>query len=850
MGKKIFRWYEKKKKVIKTIFILSVIVLIVSEIMNIVKNISGDKLAAAFSGVGWFPAILMGVIGLVCVLPMVLYDFVFVQLIGQTFSKGYILKTSFAINTINNVVDMGGIASIELRKNYYGRDVSDEDMAEGVSKLFLFILTGIPIYSVLALAATFFAKHADYIQQYMIWLIGGILYFPVVLVIAHLAKNKFKKPFLIKQQVAIIGTSFLEWTGVFLCFFSIGWLMKIPFSVVELLPILVAASIIGLISMIPGGLGSFDIIVILGLTSVGYDQATVVAWILLYRLFYYFIPFLLGFVYLVRHSEENLNERFDGLPKSLGRELSHKLLVFLLYFSGVMLVLSATIPEFFVEHPFFSRINPLMFHFISTIPNLVIGFLLILVGRGIAARVKKIFIPTIVMLGITICFTIVKDFSWGIILFLCLLAVFVLFSKKELYREQLVYSWEMMAKDGVIVAVLTILYLVIGIYNLPHTGHARHRTLDFLFFPSEKIWISGLFTILVVLLFTYFFMRYLSLPRKKMGQALDEQRVYSVLQQYGGDEDSHLVFLKDKDVYFYQNEDQEDTVVFSFQTYNNKCMVMGMPFGKKDDFYRAIDQFMEEADRYGYQLLFYDAKESLIPFLHDHGYDFMKMGEEALVELENFSISGKKNRGLRAIVNRFEREKYQFKMVEPPFSDEFLAELRKISDDWLNGRKEKGYSLGFFADDYLQKAPIGIVEDEQGSIIAFANTMPMYGLDQATIDMMRHYLDAPTGVMDYLFISLYLYYRDQKVGYFNLGMSPLSNVGVSRNSFLEERLAYLVFHFGSRFYSFQGLRSYKQKFASVWVPKYTFYPKDSYLLFDMIQLLIISDQTIEDEKEK
>lgn len=849
MWRKIFHWYEKKKKLIKTIFIISVIVLIVAEIMSIAKNISGDKLAEAFSGIGVFPIILMFIIGLVCVLPMLLYDFIFVKMIGKKFSKKYIAETSFAINTINNVVDMGGIASIGLRKTYYGEDTSDEEMVDGISKLFLFILTGIPIYSLISVITTFFAKHSEYIQQYMIWLIGGILYFPVILLIAYFAKNKFRTPFQAKYKLEIIVASFLEWTGLFTCFFAIGWLMGIRFSVLELLPIVVAASIIGLISMIPGELGSFDIIVILGFTSVGYEQATVVAWILLYRLFYYFIPFFFGVIYLVRHSEEGLNERFDGLPKSLGQELSHKLLVFLLYFSGVMLVLSATIPEFFIEHPFFSRINPLMFHFISTIPNLVIGFLLILMGRGISARVKKIFVPTIVMLVISILFTLFKEFSWGIILFLALLLLFVLFSKKELYREQLVYSWEMMAKDGGIVAVLTILYLVIGIYNLPHAAN-HHKIIDFLLFPSEKIWLSGLLTILVVMLFTYFFIRYLSLPRKRMGQPLDEKRVYAVLEKYGGDEDSHLVFLKDKDVYFYQNQEEEDTVVFSFKTYNNKCMVMGMPFGNKEDFYPAIDQFMEEADRYGYKLLFYDAKESMIPFLHDRGYDFMKMGEEALVDLQTFSISGKKNRGLRAIVNRFERENYQFRMVEPPFSDEFIQELRSISDQWLNGRKEKGYSLGFFSEEYLQRAPIGVVEDQSGKIIAFANTMPMYGLDQGTIDMMRHYLDAPTGVMDYLFISLYLYYRDQNVSYFNLGMSPLSNVGVSRNSFLEERLAYLVFNFGSRFYSFQGLRSYKQKFASVWIPKFTFYPKDSYLLFDMIQLLIISDQTIDIDEKK
>lgn len=42
--------------------------------------------------------------------------------------------------------------------------------------------------------------------------------------------------------------------------------------------------------------------------------------------------------------------------------------------------------------------------------------------------------------------------------------------------------------------------------------------------------------------------------------------------------------------------------------------------------------------------------------LHEFGYDFIKMGEEAHVELANFTTSGKKMKGSRAILNRIDRE--------------------------------------------------------------------------------------------------------------------------------------------------------------------------------------------------
>ncbi len=96
-------------------------------------------------------------------------------------------------------------------------------------------------------------------------------------------------------------------------------------------------------------------------------------------------------------------------------------------------------------------------------------------------------------------------------------------------------------------------------------------------------------------------------------------------------------------------------------------------------------------------------------------------------------------KGTRAVLNRIEREGFTFDVLQPPFSTEQMSTFKNISDNWLGSRKEKGFSLGFFSEDYLQRAPIAVVKNTQEEIVAFATIMPTYTNNKVgTIDLMRY----------------------------------------------------------------------------------------------------------------
>ena len=51
-----------------------------------------------------------------------------------------------------------------------------------------------------------------------------------------------------------------------------------------------------------GGMGTFDVLMILGLSQLGIDRSQAVVWLLYYRLFYYVTPFMTGVILFLQQA--------------------------------------------------------------------------------------------------------------------------------------------------------------------------------------------------------------------------------------------------------------------------------------------------------------------------------------------------------------------------------------------------------------------------------------------------------------------------------------------------------------------------------------------------------------------
>ena len=279
----------------------------------------------------------------------------------------------------------------------------------------------------------------------------------------------------------------------------------------------------------------------------------------------------------------------------------------------------------------------------------------------------------------------------------------------------------------------------------------------------------------------------------------------------------NLVFLGDKAVLF----DEDRTAFVTYGVQGRTWVALGDPVGPDDRLSTVIRLFLERCHDFGGVPVFYEIRPTHLHRYADFGLTFVKLGEEARVDLQAFTLEGGPAAKLRQAFRRLEREHAMFRIIEPPLVPEIMSELRAVSDEWLAEKSaaEKGFSLGYFDEAYLRRFPVAVIERDN-RIQAFANVWPGAGGVELSIDLMRHRRDAPNGVMEALVVHLMLWGKQRGYRWFALGMAPLSGFEQSAVASLWNRLGVFVYEHGESLYNFQGLRAYKEKFNAVWEPRY------------------------------
>ena len=301
------------------------------------------------------------------------------------------------------------------------------------------------------------------LRKYWLLLLGIFLYLPFIFFVSSREKLPYFGQVPLKTRLSLILVSTAEWGTALVSFLSVAYLMGLHVPLYNLIPLYFLAVIIGIFSMIPGGIGSFDLIVISGLTSMGVSNALAVSLLLLFRLTYYIIPFLLGVVFFFKHMGGHINDKYFNIPSRVFGGSFHLILVYLLRFLGIFLILSALIPESLANVYFISRFDPIQEQLIWQFPSILFGTLFVFMSRLIRRRVKGAFIVSLLTFVLTLIYVNLNGTSWTMSFMIVLSMILMLLIRKRLNRHYFVYSWEDKTKDFLFLAFTILVLLVLGV---------------------------------------------------------------------------------------------------------------------------------------------------------------------------------------------------------------------------------------------------------------------------------------------------------------------------------------------------------------------------------------------------
>lgn len=815
----LLQWAKSHDKLVKIAFYIVMITIVVIVARNQLTSFSSAQLREVFSESAVdFNAIIL-FFGLIAFSATGFYDLVASRHAGVKIRPRQAMKIGWIAQAFNNFAGLGGLTGGAIRAKYYSWAGADRNKAVGVSAtvwaanlLGLFVLLG---------ATLPYAVHFD---GWLIFIAGiACLYVPLFF-LAHkikigrldLTNTTFAK-IPQGQKWLLLSASVVDWLAAGYFFWICVAAFTDDFRLSSALFIFATATLTGLLSFLPAGAGSFDLAVIALSVKMGYDANQVLLGIVLYRIFYYVVPWLLATILWTSDSFKQVES--DAPNRIMARVLS---LVTVL--TSIVLFISALTPEIANRVQLIKELIPVSLRQASHLTVLFAAVMLLILARGIRHRVRRSYQLVLALVAVAAIACLVRGMDYEEAAYLGGFAIILIATRGAFDREPLPLKWRSFIPSAL---------LAVGIPVVLTAWHAL-RTHDIVSVPATSphphtSWPVVLFYIIFAcaVAMSVLFARSHT-PQFQRPTEEQTRRFESLIDKWGGNAFSHLYYLGDKQVFFTVGKQKGggnvDRAALLYRPYGTTLIALGDPFGDPDAFQQLFEDFVDYADKFQLSVAFYEVGEEHLARCVSEGLSLVKLGEDATVDITGFTKVGNKGKSYRRMANKFRDSGCTFEIVEAPYSAELMASMRDASQAWLGKRKEMSFSLGFFDEAYLRHAPVAVVRSavDPNRVEGFATFMPQ-GRQVASVDLMRIRPDAPDGVMDGIFVNLMEWAKDHGYTEFNFGMAPMSNTGSRPHSRLSEKTIWLVYNYGGRIYNFRGLRKYKEKFKPTWKARYLAY---------------------------
>ncbi|HEX3805117.1 MAG TPA: phosphatidylglycerol lysyltransferase domain-containing protein [Solirubrobacteraceae bacterium] len=349
-----------------------------------------------------------------------------------------------------------------------------------------------------------------------------------------------------------------------------------------------------------------------------------------------------------------------------------------------------------------------------------------------------------------------------------------------------------------------------------HTLRAFGHVVSFQWMP-----LAIHFTEIATLLgMAYVLFRPLATPRAWPSASVRRMAV-QLVRQHGNDTLSFFKLRPDKHYFF--NTDR--TAFVGYRVEAGALLLSGDPVGPPAAFGDVLLEVHRFARARGLKLAALGASERLVPIYRGLGLHTLYLGDEAVVELESFSLEGRPIRKVRQSVHRLRKAGYTSALCKPSEIDpETMRQMEYVLKVGRIGQSERGFSMGMDGIHCAleQDTLFVLARDGEGALRGVLHFVPCYGRSAMSLSIMRRDPATPNGLMEFLVVAAIESMRERGIKEISLNFAALTKyMRDPQNPF--ERLLGRVAALMNPYLQIESLYRFNVKFQPRWDPRYLVY---------------------------
>ena len=307
----------------------------------------------------------------------------------------------------------------------------------------------------------------------------------------------------------------------------------------------------------------------------------------------------------------------------------------------------------------------------------------------------------------------------------------------------------------------------------------------------------------------------------------DEARLRELLARFGSrDSLGYFALRGDKTAIF--SPSGKAAVVY--RVVGSVTLASGDPLGDPEAWPQAIEAWLAEADEYAWTPGVLGASEAAAIAYKRAGLDSLEMGDEAILDLDEFSLEGRSMRVVRQAVNRVKRAGYTLDVRrQKDLAPEEVVEVVTTADALREEDVERGFSmaLGRIGDPRDPELLVARCRDDAGRLVAVLGFVP-WGSDGLSLDLMRRSKDSENGTVEFAVIGVVEAVKALGVQRISLNFAVFRSV-FERGSRVGAgpvlRLWHKLLLVASQWWQIESLYRANVKYNPEWVPRFVCFRK-------------------------